>query len=140
MRRVPREPTGSAGIATMAGTVARRSEPEVTMAPEAAMNPEATMVTAMAPPSNLPEHPSREQVQAALNAIRPQVAACLEGQHATVRVRITVRSSGRVTTAVVQDSFYARPPIGSCIARTVRRARFPAFSEDTFVVLYPFQL
>lgn len=145
MRETPREATA---MSTMAAEPTRVAEPtmEPTMAAEPTTEPEPTMVAepTMAPmeaaPTNLPDHPSREQVQAALTAIRPQVAECLEGQHATVRVRITVRNSGRVTTAVVQDSLYARPPVGSCIARTVRRARFPEFSEDTFVVLYPFQL
>ena len=93
-----------------------------------------------AAPSDLPASPSREQVQAALDGVRPQVAACLEGQHATVRVRVTVRGSGRVTTAQVEDSTWARPPHGSCIARAVRHARFPQFADESFVVLYPFQI
>ena len=88
----------------------------------------------------LPAQPSREDVQRALSGVRGAVAQCMGGQHATVRVRVAVRGSGRVTTATVQDPYWARPPTGSCIARAVREAEFPAFSEETFVVLYPFQL
>ena len=87
---------------------------------------------------DLPDHPSRDQVQAALTAVRPAVAACTNGQHGTARVLVTVASSGRVTTAQVQDEMWARPPTGSCIARAVRGARFPRFSEDRFRVMYPF--
>jgi len=91
-------------------------------------------------PENLPEHPSRDDVQSALSAVRGAVAACTNGQHGTIRVRVTAVGSGRVTTAVVQDPLWARPPTGSCIARAVRRARFPRFSETRFVVIYPFQI
>lgn len=87
----------------------------------------------------LADAPSREQVQAALSAVRPAVQACVDG-HGTVRVRVSVASSGRVTTALVEDPYWARPPTGSCIARAVRTARFPPFARERFVVLYPFTL
>lgn len=115
-------------------------EPEPAAELEPTPAPQEPAVAAMAPEPELPPHPTRQEVQIALDSVRPQVAACLDGQHGTVRVRVTVRGSGRVTTAVVQDSLYAQPPVGSCIARAVRGAPFPPFSQESFVVLYPFQL
>jgi hypothetical protein len=35
---------------------------------------------------------------------------------------------------------FAGTPVGSCVARAVRAARFPPFAEDRFEVTYPFQL
>lgn len=90
------------------------------------------------PVLDLPAQPSREQVQAALDAVRSNVAACTESTGQVV-VRVTVSGRGRVTTAVVQGGQFAGPE-GSCIARAVRTARFPQFSERRFVVQYPFRL
>lgn len=118
-------------------TSAVEDEPAAAEERTTPMEAEPTMEAASA---ELPAQPSREEVQIALNAVKRSVAACMEGEHGTVRVRVTVRGSGRVTTAVVQDSLYARPPIGSCIARAVRNATFPPFSNESFVVLYPFQI
>jgi hypothetical protein len=48
-------------------------------------------------------------------------------------------SSGRVTNAVVSGQF-AGTPVGSCVARAARGARFPRFRNDTFSVSFPFRL
>jgi hypothetical protein len=48
-------------------------------------------------------------------------------------------SSGRVTNARVQGQF-AGTPEGSCIARAVRRARFPRFKRPSFQVTFPYRL
>jgi hypothetical protein len=87
----------------------------------------------------LAEEPTREEVQAALTAVRPAVQACVQ-PGAQVRVRVTIANSGRVTTAVVEDDTWSRQPHGGCIARAVRTARFPHFARDRFVVVFPFQL
>ena len=115
-------------------------EPETTPPQPARPEPERPEPRPEPQPEDLPPTPTREQVQAALAAVRPAVQACIEG-HGTVRVRIIVRgASGRVTTAVVQDGYFARQPYGGCIARAVRTARFPRFQQSTFVIVYPFQL
>jgi hypothetical protein len=90
------------------------------------------------PPADLPEEPTRDEVQAALTAIRPAVQSCVQ-PGAQVRVRITIANSGRVTTAVVEDDYWSRQPHGGCIARAVRTASFPRFARDRFVVVFPFQ-
>lgn len=85
----------------------------------------------------LPAHPDRDRVQSVLSGVSDAVAACAAGEHGTASVYVVVVSSGRVTTATVSGRF-AGTPIGSCIARAVRTARFPRFSEERFEVTYPY--
>jgi hypothetical protein len=91
------------------------------------------------PAEDLPETPERGAVQSAIQAVEGNVRACSPDQHGTATVRIVVASSGRVTTATVSGQF-AGTPVGSCVARAVRGARFPAFSAERFEITYPFQL
>ncbi|MDQ3032602.1 MAG: hypothetical protein M3Y87_09315, partial [Myxococcota bacterium] len=87
-----------------------------------------------------PETPPRPAVQSALSGVQGAVAACGGGQHGTAIVAITVTgSTGRVSGANVTGQF-AGTPIGSCVARAVRGARFPRFSRATMVINYPFRL
>jgi hypothetical protein len=50
---------------------------------------------------------------------------------------IVVGSSGRVKSVRVSK---VGGPVASCIARAVRRARFPKFADRTFSVKFPFKL
>ena len=91
------------------------------------------------PPPDLPATPDRDAVIAAMRAIQPLVSACAEERHGVATVEITVGSSGRVRSALVTGDF-AGTPEGSCVARAVRRARFPQFTQPTFEITYPFSL
>jgi hypothetical protein len=88
---------------------------------------------------NLPETPSREDVLQRIEALRPVVSACAEGQKGIAELDITIASSGNITTVLVGGDF-AGTPQGSCIARSVRQARLPKFKKDRFRLLYPFSL
>jgi hypothetical protein len=44
-----------------------------------------------------------------------------------------------VTNAVVTGQF-AGTPIGGCVARAARNARFPRFRQATFTINYPFRI
>jgi hypothetical protein len=88
---------------------------------------------------NLPATPSRDDVRSALAAVRPAVLACANGRGGVASVRINIGASGRVRGTEVGGDF-AGTPEGSCIARAVRGARFPAFSQPSFSVSYPFSL
>jgi outer membrane biosynthesis protein TonB len=88
---------------------------------------------------DLPAQPSRDEVRAALNAVIPELQKCIGERHGTADVTLTVRAPGSVSYAVVAGSF-AGTPEGSCIARAVKLAKFPAFREPTVRVSYPFQL
>ena len=86
-----------------------------------------------------PEAPAREQVVSALEQVRPALLACVGDRHGLASVRLTVSPTGRVRHAVVTGDFDGTPE-GSCIARTVRSAQFPPFTQESFSVRYPFQL
>ena len=89
---------------------------------------------------NLPETPSRDAVATALRSVQGAVSNCGNGQSGTAMVVVTVSgSSGRVTNAQVQGQF-AGTPVGSCVARAVRGARFPRFSRSNFSVTFPYRI
>ncbi|MGF1469223.1 MAG: GYF domain-containing protein [Sandaracinaceae bacterium] len=84
--------------------------------------------------------PSRSDVRRAMDSVAGQVRACGNGTHGTARVQVVFQgTSGRVTTATVEAANLP-PPVRSCIARAVRGARVPSFSQSTFSVRYPFNL
>lgn len=112
-------------------------EPATAPAPSPRRAPAAATEPAIDP--SLPEAPSREQVAASFEAIASTVRSCTAQPLGMVPVRITVASSGRVTTALVTGRL-AGTPEGSCIARAVRTARLPAFRQERLVIDYPFQL
>ena len=91
------------------------------------------------PPANLPVTPDRDAVLAAMRSVQPLVEACAGERHGVATVQITVGSSGRVRSALVTGDFSGTPE-GSCVARAVRRARFPQFTQPTFEITYPFSL
>jgi len=88
--------------------------------------------------ADLPDTPSRDEVQAAFTAVLPNLRACTDS-HGAVPIRVTISGSGRVTTAMVQGHF-AGTPEGSCLARAVRTARLPAFRQRRINVNFPFVL
>jgi hypothetical protein len=81
----------------------------------------------------------RQQVIAAMNALTPQLRACVGEQHGVADVTLTVRSAGIVSHALVEGPF-AGSSEGSCIARALRTAKLPASSYVVSRVEYPFQL
>jgi hypothetical protein len=90
--------------------------------------------------SNLPEQPSRDDVMNALRGVDDAVKACGAGQHGVAMAAITVAgNTGRVSSVNVSGQFQGTP-IGSCVARAVRGARFEKFSRPDFKVNFPFRL
>jgi hypothetical protein len=88
----------------------------------------------------LPAQLTRAQVLAGLSAVRTAAAACGVGQHGLAMTAITVAgSSGSVTSAIVSGQF-AGTPVGSCVARAARAARFQRFRGATFSVSFPFAI
>ncbi len=81
----------------------------------------------------------RDEVAAGLNKIKDSVKACVGDKHGIAKVDVTIAGSGRVRRALVTGVF-AGTPEGSCIARTVRAARFPKFSGEPVSVEFPFVL
>jgi hypothetical protein len=116
------------------------AEPE---ASEEAPAPAPALVAAPKPVAKssepLPAHPSRDQVVSSLSAVSAELQRCVGDRHGVAEVTLTVRSAGFVSYAVVSGG-YAGTSEGSCIARAVRAAKFPAFTDPMLRVTYPFQL
>lgn len=88
----------------------------------------------------LPESPDRSQVLSAMRGVQGAVKACAAGaaEGGTAKVALTVAgSSGKVTNVRVSG---VEGPVGSCIAKAVREAKFPKFSKPDFSINYPFRL
>jgi hypothetical protein len=85
------------------------------------------------------ETPSRDDVLNGLDRVRSTVTACAEGRQGVAEVDLTIAANGIVTNALVGGDFRGTPQ-GSCIARAVRKARFPTFKADRYRVLFPYVL
>ena len=89
---------------------------------------------------NLPETPPRDAVLRGLRSVSGPVRACGGGQHGVANTTVVIAgSTGRVQSARVAGSF-AGTPVGSCVARAVRGARFPRFSRSSFSVTFPYSI
>lgn len=87
----------------------------------------------------LPERLTRAQVRDGLQVLRPSLTACAAGAHGTAIADITIGGEGRVSYSLI-DGDFAGTDSGSCMARALRGAQFPAFSGPSFKVRYPFAL
>jgi hypothetical protein len=94
---------------------------------------------APAPTEGIGDTPTRSQVLTGLNGVRSSVQACADGRSGVAEVDLTIAANGVVTNALVGGDFGGTPQ-GSCIARAVRKARFPEFKQDRFRLLYPYAL
>jgi hypothetical protein len=105
----------------------------------AAAQPGAQPDKAQASEGGLPAQPTREQVVAAMNSVLPGLQECVGEKHGVADVTVTVRSAGFVSYAIVGGTFVGTPE-GSCIAKVVRDAKFPEFTDPFIRVTYPFNL
>ena len=94
--------------------------------------------TEAAPAANLPDKPSRDDVLDAMNGVKDAVKACAKGAGGVAFANITViGKTGRVGNVEVTG---ITGEVGSCIARSVRNAKFPKFKSENFQVKFPFRL
>ena len=132
-RMVP-QPAPATDPAPAPAPVAARPQPAPASAPVAV--PSVNAGPARRPPTDaLPDEPSRQNIVDALNQLRDELDACSQGLAGTAELDLTIAHGGTVTYALVGGDF-ARTPQGSCIARTVRRARFEPFSKPRIRILY----
>jgi hypothetical protein len=81
------------------------------------------------------DKPSRAQVIAAMAGVQRKVKACLPSGRGSITADVKVLGkTGRVTTAQIDGQ---RGEVGSCIARAVRKAKFPTFSAESISIRYP---
>jgi len=126
-----------------------RAEPPAPPEPKIAA-PEATAISTTqnetavasleaAPVVDLPDYPTREQVTAGFESVRAALAQCAAGQAGTAQIKATIGNNGRISYALVGGDFDGSPA-GSCMAKAVREAQFPAFAQPRLKVTYPFAL
>ena len=74
----------------------------------------------------------------AMNGVKDAVSACANGASGVAFANVTVAgTTGRVTNATIEGQ---SGEVGSCIARAVRKAKFPRFKSANFKVKFPFRL
>jgi hypothetical protein len=103
-----------------------------------------------APPREAPPEPppaaqknelDRRAVSAALESIRDEVKRCheVESFAGSVTVKFVIAPSGQVSKAAAIGS-HIRTKTGTCVARAVLKASFPAFEGTPISITYPFLL
>ena len=91
------------------------------------------------PTGDLPAGPTRSEVVSRLESVRSSVQACAAGRTGIADLDITIAHTGVVMHVLVGGDF-AGTTEGSCIARAVRQARFPQFTQERFRLLYPYAI
>ncbi len=137
-RRAEREAERASGVVGTEQPLTANSAGSGTSA-AAKPAPQPARVRPAGPTGPLLAQPTREQVVSTMDAMLPALAGCVGEKHGTASVTMTVRSTGTVSYALVGGSF-AGTAEGSCIARVIKQAEFPAFSDASIRVSYPFQL
>ena len=84
----------------------------------------------------LPARPSRDAVKAAMATMKPALTACVGDAHGFSQATLTITGEGRVIYSRIDGAFVGTPE-GSCMARTLRKATFPAFAGESFRIRYP---
>ncbi len=85
---------------------------------------------------------TRGDIKSAISRVKGGVQRCYDKYKVAgmIRVRVVVSgSSGRVSSASIRGKF-SGTPTGRCVARAVRRARFPKFARPSQSFTYPFIL
>ncbi|HUT76987.1 MAG TPA: hypothetical protein VM285_04835, partial [Polyangia bacterium] len=89
--------------------------------------------------AELSAKPSREQVQAAMDAVAPHVAKCGPGSGRIVISVSVAGATGRVVSADPTGET-AGTTLGLCAARAAKLAKFPRFEQERLQIKYPFDL
>ena len=94
-------------------------------------------------PSNLPERLGRSQILTVVRRNARNIQRCKSEDadaSGTVSVMVVIARSGVVDSARVTGGKFKGTAVGSCVERTVKTYRFPAFSGDPLTVNLPFSL
>ena len=118
-------------------------DPDPEPEPEPAVEPEPEPEGTTPPKANADPLPKRAR-RSALAKVRPGVNACRGSVFGgkpgdVIRVRITVNSAGKVTSARPQGA-HAASALGKCVAAAAKRAKFPAFQGKPISFNHPFRL
>ncbi|MET0343253.1 MAG: hypothetical protein ABW252_19750 [Polyangiales bacterium] len=91
-------------------------------------------------PRERPFRPSLGAIGAAVDGVRDQVRACAGDAHGIADVVLRVQASGVVSHVQVHSGPFADSPVGSCIAKVMRKARVAPFRKPVAHILYTLRL
>jgi hypothetical protein len=93
------------------------------------------------PSAMLPERLSRSQILTVVRKNAAQVRKCAgEGVSGIVKVRLSIQSTGRVSSPKVVNQAFKGTSVGNCVEAKVRSFRFPQFSGSAMSITLPFSL
>jgi len=135
----PRAPIAASAVApTVEATVT--VEPAVAAEPTvAAVEQAPAVVLEEVLAEELPETLERAEVIEGIEVLRNEYNSCVGDLHGIAEMRIRIANTGRVTHALAEGA-YAGTPQGSCLARTLRQARFRPFVRSSIEIVYPLAL
>lgn len=125
VREIPRAPAATPASAPMPARPATTASTAPTEIAPSTPRGAPSRQAASEPSAEL----SRETVASVMQGLLPEVSSCANGRRGTIPVDVIVQPNGHVTGATVTGSFQGTPE-GSCIARAVRSAQFPAHDGD----------
>ncbi|MES1205236.1 MAG: hypothetical protein ABUS79_04790 [Pseudomonadota bacterium] len=93
------------------------------------------------PASDLPAELSKNSIEQAMNAIRPQVFACFQRFKVPglAQYEFEIAGNGTVQGVRLSGAFFGTPT-GVCLLEAGQNARFPPFARDRQRFVYPFFL
>lgn len=128
--------TGGGGNAKPAGGGDKPADPPKTDKPAASPSPAPAPKPAGGPPFNV------AAAKSALSSAAANAAGCRApaGPNGTGKVQVTFAPSGNVTSALIVSGPFGGTPVGSCVARTFRAAKVPAFDGSPMTVAKSFTI
>ena len=95
------------------------------------------------PDAPLPEHPSRDQIIAAMRPLQAGVAGCSPNFAGHVKFHVTIQgASGSVTAANLEEVSGGEMDdmTQGCMESVMQSARFPRFTREAFEISYPYEI
>jgi hypothetical protein len=92
------------------------------------------------PPEETGHGLSREMVREGLEALRPAVVACMEGQAGVIQIRMIIQPDGGVSDVEAQG-VYRGTTVDECVARDLpEEAAFPIYDGEPISVVFPYRI
>ena len=85
---------------------------------------------------------SRTQIKRVMRRIAPKVKRCakIHRKEGRILLNIYVASSGKTKKVDILSKRYKKTKVGRCIAKIVKRTKFPSFTKKQMKIRYPFLL
>ena len=85
---------------------------------------------------------SRTQIKRVMRRIAPKVKRCakIHRKEGRILLNIYVASSGKTKKVDILSKRYKKTKVGRCVAKIVKRTKFPSFTKKQMKIRYPFLL